>query len=169
MSDFRADSYKFLPRSMQEEFRAFPDQPSAPAIARVTVRLREAKVALLTSAGIYLKDSQPPFDIERERREPLWGDPTYRVIPRKVRRDQVGVAHLHLNSDDLLADFNVALPLDVFAELERSGKIGSLAKNNYSFMGYQGASNSAWGDQYGPELARRLNAEAVNLVVLAPT
>ena len=169
MSDFRADSYKFLPRSMQEEFKAFPDQPAAPVIAGTTIPLREAKVALLTSAGIYLKDSQPPFDTERERCEPLWGDPTYRVIPREVRADQVGVAHLHLNSDDLLADFNIALPLDIFAELEKTGKIGSLAENNYSFMGYQGESSAAWRDKYGPELAQRLNAEAVNLLVLAPT
>jgi hypothetical protein len=45
------------------------------------------------------------------------------------------VAHLHLNPDDIIADFNIALPLELFAELERDGEIGSLAENNYSFMG----------------------------------
>jgi len=169
MTDFRIDSYKFLPRSMWEEFKAFPEQPGEMVVARPSVPLSQAKVALLTSGGIYLKDQQPPFDIERERREPLWGDPTYRVIPRGVEASQIGVAHLHLNSDDILADFNVALPLDVFAELEREGKIGSLAYNNYSFMGYQGPSSAAWRDRYGRELATRLRAEAVNLLVLAPT
>lgn len=79
---FRADSYKFLPRSFRPEFEAVPDQPGLEAPpARPAVPLREAKVALLTSAGLYLKDRQPPFDLDRERREPWWGDPTDRIIP----------------------------------------------------------------------------------------
>jgi hypothetical protein len=71
-------------------------------------------VALLTSGGLYLKDRQSSFDLDRERQEPFWGDPTYRLIPRDVRHGEIAVAHLHLNPDDILADFNVALPLEVF-------------------------------------------------------
>jgi glycine/sarcosine/betaine reductase selenoprotein B len=74
-----------------------------------------------------------------------------------------------LNPDDILADFNVALPLEVFAALEREGEIGSLAQSNYSFMGYQGRSTEAWHHTYGPELAKRLKEDAVNLLILAPT
>jgi hypothetical protein len=106
--------------------------------------------------------------LERERREPLWGDPTYRVIPRDVGQDEISVAHLHLNPDDIVVDFNIALPLELFAQFEKGGRIGSLAQNNYSFMGYQGSSIAAWRDVYGPELARRLREERVNLLILAP-
>jgi hypothetical protein len=51
-----------------------------------------------------------------------------------------------LNPDDIIADFNIALPLELFAELERDGEIGSLAENNYSFMGYQERSSNGWRD-----------------------
>jgi hypothetical protein len=168
MSDYRIDSRKFLPRSMWAAFDAFPDQgPCEPAQA--TVPLRNAKVALLTSGGLYVKKNQQPFDIEREKRDPYWGDPSYRIIPRDARHGEIGVAHLHLNPDDIETDFNIALPLEVFAELERLGEIGRLAEHNYSFMGYQGRSCDAWRETYGPELARSLQADAVNLLLLAPT
>lgn len=112
--------------------------------------------------------NQQLFDIEREKRDPRWGDPSYRIIPRDARRGEIGVAHLYLNPDDIETDFNIALPLEVFAELERLGEIGVLAEHNYSFMGYQGRSCDAWRETYGPELARSLQADAVNLLLLAP-
>jgi hypothetical protein len=168
MSDYRIDSRKFLPRSMWAAFDAFPDQgPCEPAQA--SGALRNAKVALLTSGGLYMKKSQRPFDIEREKRDPYWGDPSYRIIPRDVGRGEVGVAHLHLNPDDIESDFNVALPLEIFAELERLGEIGRLAERNYSFMGYQGRSCDPWRETYGPELASSLHADAVSVLILAPT
>jgi len=169
MTEFRVDSYKFLPRAIWSHFKELPEQPGGMVKAAAGVPLGEAKVALLTSAGLYLKDRQPPFDSERERREPLWGDPTYRVIPRGTRSDELGCSHLHINSDDILADVNVALPLDVFSEIEAEGKIGSLAESNYSFMGYQGNSCVAWEETYGPELAARLHSDGVNLLILAPS
>jgi len=166
---FRIDSYKFLPRSMISEFRAFPYQADDLVKAAPAGSVKNARVALLTSGGLYLKGRQQPFDVERERRDPFWGDPTYRIIPRNAAHGEIAVAHLHLNPDDIVADFNIALPLEVFAELEREGEIGSLANDNYSFMGYQGRSSTAWREVYGPELARRLQKDAINLLILAPS
>jgi D-proline reductase (dithiol) PrdB len=165
---FRIDGYKFLPRSMIPEFKAFPYQADEVTKTLPRVPLKRARVALLTSAGLYLKGQQQSFDLERERREPLWGDPTFRVIPRHVRQAEIAMAHLHLNPEDTLADFNVALPLEVFAQFEKEGKIGSLAENHYSFMGYQGSSSDAWREAYGPELALRLKNDDVDLLILAP-
>ena len=162
------DSYRFLPQSFRANFEAFPEQPDSYVRAKPHVPLAEAKVALLTTAGIYLKDSQPPFDLARERREPLWGDPTYRVIPSNVRQDQIGVSHLHVNGDDIRADINIALPIPLFHQLAAEAEFGSLAKDHYSLMGYQGASTDAWRTQYGPEIARHLADDAINLVILAP-
>jgi hypothetical protein len=153
---------------MIPEFKAFPYQTDEIIKRLPVVPLNKARVALLTSAGLYLKEQQESFDLERERREPLWGDPTFRVIPRYVRQNEIAISHLHLNPQDTLADFNVALPLQVFARFEEEGKIGSLAENNYSFMGYQGRSLEAWRDVYGPELAKRLKNDHVNLLILAP-
>jgi D-proline reductase (dithiol) PrdB len=121
----------------------------------------------VTTAGIYVKDVEQPYDAEREKREPMWGDPTYRRIPRDVRQDQIGASHLHINHRDLLEDLNTVLPVRRFAELEAEGVIGSLAATNYSFMGFQ-PNTTEWREHYGPEVAGLLKDEAVDAVLLAP-
>ncbi len=42
--------------------------------------LHESTVAVISSGGIALK-TDPPFDQDGERRNPWWGDPSYRIIP----------------------------------------------------------------------------------------
>ncbi|HXH21661.1 MAG TPA: glycine/sarcosine/betaine reductase selenoprotein B family protein, partial [Dehalococcoidia bacterium] len=150
------DSYRYLPRSFRPGYESMPVLDEPPVWAPLGVPIGEAKVALLTSAGLYLKDSQQPFDVEREREDPLWGDPTYRVIPRDTRQDQIAASHLHLNTRDFYIDFNVALPLRRFEELEAEGRIGRLAEEHYSFMGFQERGCSEWRAKYGPEIAQRL-------------
>jgi hypothetical protein len=82
---------------MIPEFKAFPYQVDDLVKASPSVSLKNARVALLTSGGLYLKDRQSSFDLDRERQEPFWGDPTYRLIPRDVRHGEIAVADLHLN------------------------------------------------------------------------
>ncbi len=162
------DSYKYLPRSMRGGYEATPASEEPPVITPLTKPLHQATVALLTSGGVYLKDSQEPFDIEREKREPTWGDPTYRVIPVDVRQEQVGAAHLHINTDDILKDVNVVLPFRAFRKLEKEGLIGKLAPEHYSFMGFQENRAESWRTTQGPELAARLKERAVDVLLLAP-
>ena len=133
----------------------------------MTKPLDEARVSLVTTAGIYVKDLDPPFDAEREQREPMWGDPTYRRIPRDVPQEQIGGSHLHINHRDLLADVDTVLPVHRFAELEAEGVIGSLAPTSYSFMGFQ-PNTAEWRERYGPEVGGLMKDEAVDAVLLAP-
>ena len=100
-------------------------------------------------------------------REPMWGDPTYRGIGRDVVQGQIGASHLHINNRDILADVNIVLPVDRFAELEEQGVVGSLAAETYSLMGYQ-PNTSEWRERYGPEVAGLLKDEAVDAVLLTP-
>ena len=65
-------------------------------------------------------------------------------------------------------DFNVALPLDRFAELESEKRFGSLADINYSFMGYQQAGTPDWRNNQGPELIVKLKEQGVHALILAP-
>jgi D-proline reductase (dithiol) PrdB len=153
---------------MIPEFKAFQYQAVDFPRALPKGPLQSVRVSLLTSGGLYLKNRQRSFDPERERREPLWGDPTYRVIPRNVDPDEIAVAHLHLNPDDVVSDFNIARPLEVFTQFENERRIGALAENHHSFTGYQGSSSTAWRDVYGPELATRLRQVGVDLLILAP-
>ncbi|MDA0364637.1 MAG: glycine/sarcosine/betaine reductase selenoprotein B family protein [Chloroflexi bacterium] len=162
------DSYRYLPRSFREGYEALPLQAETPVWAPLGVPVEQASIALMTSAGLFLKDEQPPFDTEREIANPLWGDPTYRVIPGDVRQEQIGAAHLHLNTRDFFEDFNVALALRAFGELQTKGRIGQLADEHYSFMGYQERTVAEWREHYGPEVARRLKDAGVHALVLAP-
>ncbi len=162
------DSFKYLPRSMHAMYSGQPVVDEPPVFAPLTKPLHRSNIALLTSAGIYLKDSQEPFDIEREQREPTWGDPTYRVIPSDVLQEQIACSHLHINHHDLLEDVDVVLPIRAFAALAAEGRIGSLAPEHYSFMGYQDRRLEDWRNVQGPELAARLKDHEVDILLLAP-
>ena len=162
------DSYKWLPPSLKgyyENMQVAPFEgiPWTP----LGKPLREARIALVTTAGINVRGVEPPFDYEREDREPTWGDPTYRTLPRDLRQEQVQAGHLHINNQDIDRDFNVAIPIGRMLELETAGVVGSLAPTSYSFMGYQPDTNE-WTSKYAPEAAGLMKAEGVDAVVLTP-
>ena len=98
--------------------------------------LKETTFTLMTSAGINSK-TDSPFDVERERREPAWGDPTSRQIPSTATETDIDVNHLHINTDYIKQDINVMLPLARFREFEKEAIIGKLAPTCYSFYGFQ--------------------------------
>jgi len=165
------DSFRWLPGALGAYYRALPLQKAEPIPwAPLAKPIERCRFALVTTAGVYMKDRDPSFDLDGERRNAFRGDPTYRVIPREARQEQIGVAHLHINPADLLADMNVALPVQRFLELEAAGKIGSLAASHYSFMGYQGypPDASEWEKRYAPEVARRMQEEGVDAALLTP-
>jgi D-proline reductase (dithiol) PrdB len=162
------DSFKYLPGSIAAYYRNLV-VPKADPIPLTPMRkpLSETRFALVTTAGIYVEGVEPGFDQEGERRNPMWGDPTFRRIPRDVRPEQIGASHLHLNNRDLQADLNIVLPVHRFAELEAEGAIGSLAPTAYSFMGYQ-MDNRDWREKYAPEVAGLMKDEAVDAALLTP-
>jgi D-proline reductase (dithiol) PrdB len=166
----RVDSFAFLPRSFRPLFEKPPRLPGheAPLWAPFEKRLAEARVALLTSAGLYVKATQAPFDGEREKREPTWGDPSWRAIPAGVTTAELGMLHLHLNATDVLTDHDIALPTRVLAELVREGMVGSSTTQHVSVMGFQQAGLEAWRNEAAPGIAALLREEGADGVVLAP-
>lgn len=130
--------------------------------------LSQCRLSLVTTGGLYHLGHDRPFDQERERREPAWGDPSYRAIPTDVDLKEIAVSHLHIHPDDPTADPNILLPVDRMKELVAEGRVGSLAAKAYSFMGYQGfpADHSGWKEKYGPEVLAALRADRVDAVLL---
>ena len=168
------DSYKWLPYSlaawMQREYQA-PEEAATTPFTPLAKPISQTRFALLTTGGLYLKGQQQPFDVDREAREPEWGDPSFRVIPRETRLGEVAVAHTHYNPEDAEEDLNILLPIHRFLELEKTGEIGSLAPSCYSVMGYQGhpiPDYSQWRERYGPEMLRQMKAEGVEALLLTP-
>lgn len=162
------DSFKWLPRSIAGYFQAM-QIPEPDGIPWTPLRkpIEECRFALVTTAGLYVKGEQPSFDLDREKREPLWGDPTYRAIPSDVRQEQIGVAHLHINPEDIEEDVNIVLPAHRFQELAAAGEVGSMAPHHYSFMGFQ-QDDTEWRERYGPDVAQRMVEEEVDVVLLTP-
>ena len=165
------DSFKFLPRLIAMFYRMTERAPRLPIPwTPLTKPLDEATFALVTSGGLYLKASQEPFDVEREQAEPSWGDPSFRVIPTDVLQGDLAVSHLHLNTRDIEADFNILLPIQRMKEFVEEGRVGALAREHYAFMGYQGfpPDSHAWETEYGPKVARAMLNDGVQAVLLTP-
>jgi D-proline reductase (dithiol) PrdB len=166
----KVDSYRFLPRSFRPLYEGggpFPGEEE-PVWAPFEKRLAESRIALLTSAGIYLKDSQPQFDLDHEQTHPNWGDPSWRPIPATSPPAELRVAHLHINDEDLLADPEIALPAHLLEVIAAEGVIGGAAEEHLSVMGYQDRNLEGWRDKTVPELVAHLRVQNAEGLILAP-
>lgn len=164
------DSYRFLPRSFRPYYEGRGPYPGeeAPVWAPFEKRLATSRIALLTSAGLYLKETQQPFDLDREQAHPEWGDPSWRTIPAGAQPSELGVAHLHINDQDLRADPEIALPAHRLEELAAEGMIGGASAEHISVMGYQERSLAGWRDETVHEVIGKLRDLAADGLILAP-
>ena len=131
-------------------------------------RLSDSRIGMVTSAGAYVVDAQPSFDLERERREPTWGDPTWRAIPHDSAQGELGMAHLHVNGADALADHEVVLPLRALDALVADGEVAAAAESHVSVMGYQEAGLRGWRQETAPAIVDHFARQGVDGVVFAP-
>lgn len=170
LQGMRVDSFRFLPRSFVPLYENVAPLEGEQDIvwAPFEPRLADATIALLSSAGLSVAGEQPPFDLGRERREPTWGDPSYRVIPNDLGDQPLAMSHLHVNNADTLADRNVSLPLDVLNDLAAEGVVGAAARSHFSVMGYQQAGLATWRTQTAPAIVDVLRDEGTDGVILAP-
>lgn len=162
------DSYRFSGPAAKIMRQAIPQEPQYDFIPWTPLRkpLSECRVALLTTAGISLS-SDPPFNMERERQNPYWGDPSFRSLPSWVTEKDVAVNHIHIKTESIYQDLNVALPLQRFQELAQLGEIGELAPTHYSIMGYN-TDPTELVCTSAPQIAARMNAEGVDVAFLVP-
>jgi D-proline reductase (dithiol) PrdB len=163
------DGFRFMPPSLKawmtkdipsEEY--YGDIPWTP----LKKPIKETTFSLMTSAGISFQ-TDPPFDVEREMREPAWGDPTSRQIPKTATEADIDVNHLHINTDYIKQDINVMLPLARFREFEQEGIIGRLAPTCYSYYGFQ-LDPKILLEETMPKVASKMQSEGVQAVLLTP-
>lgn len=165
------DPWRFAGSMLTELLgRSIPAEPSHPAIPWTPFEkpLSESKVALLSTAGISMKDDEP-FDMEFERKHPTRGDSSFRRLRADATSDQVEVNHLHIDTGYIERDLNVALPLDRLRELVGEGYVGAMAATHYSIMGFQGSDSSRLENESAPAIAEAMKSEEVDLALLAPT
>ena len=144
--------------------RARAPEVGPPPWATLRVPISRAKLAVVTTGGFYVEGQEP---YETDGPENL-GDWSYREIPKDTPKEKLKVAHLHYDLSGPREDPNCVFPLDRFIELEHEGIIGGLADTNYSFMGYIQRPDLL-STETAPEMARRLNADGVDAVLLTST
>src|SRR5581483_3748134 len=122
--------------------------------------LSECTLAIVTSAGLHTRGDEP---FGRE-------DPSFRVIPSTPRAADLLQSHSSLAFDKtgFVRDVNVVFPIDRLGEYVDEGRIGRLGPRHYSVMGALPDVTEVR-DRTAPELARRLVADGVDVVLLTPT
>ena len=106
------------------------------------VDLFEARVALVTTVGVHVKDQKPfsisPEEVARELSQFNFrekGDPSLRLIPASVDVSELWIAHPYLDVSGVEEDINVVFPLERLQELVEENLIGEIATQHISFMG----------------------------------
>jgi D-proline reductase (dithiol) PrdB len=156
----------FLTRKVMKGWMEHEPRPHEIPWTPLRKPLTKCRLALVSSAGVALV-GDPPFDQEGERRNPWWGDPSYRLIPRGTRTEDVRLYHLHIDTSFAERDLNCLLPLDRAEELAASGEIGSVAPTHYSFMGYL-LRPEEFLQRSVPAMIERMQTESVDLALLVP-
>lgn len=119
--------------------------------------LRDARVAIVTSAGISMKGDET-FSA---------GSCDFRVIPSDAGPDELVMSHVSVNYDrsGFIQDLNTVFPLNRLRELENARKIGSSASFHFSFMG---ATEPQALETSARSLSSMLKEDKVNAVFLTP-
>ncbi len=136
-------------------------EPTVPT--PLTRPISECSVALVVTAGAYLADSQPRFDI----RNPL-GDDSFRIIPSDISTSEIALSHPGYDTKRAQTDLDTVFPFQLLNRLRESGVIGKVAPHHVSFMGYIPRTERLLWNR-APQVARLLRDDEVDLVILVPS
>jgi len=118
--------------------------------------LRESIFALVTTAGVHLRD-QEPFDEQ--------GDNSWRLIPGDVQASQLMVTHEHYDHRHADEDINCVFPIDRLRELAQAGIIGGVSDKHLGFMGYSQTLRDLY-ERAAPEMAKIIERSKADPVLL---
>lgn len=127
------------------------------------IDLSRARLALVTTAGGYLRDSQEPFDAPN-----VMGDYSIRTFPVSTPLEALAFAHDHYDHTAVNADPQVLVPLRHLADLAREGVIGELAPTVVSYSGYQPWMTRTI-DELFPQVLAALKEQNVQAALLVPS
>lgn len=118
--------------------------------------LSQSTFALVTTAGVHLRD-QEPFHVD--------GDNSWRLIPGDVQARQLMVTHAHYDHRDADQDINCVFPIDRLHELAEEGIIGGLSDKHLGFMGYTQNIRDLY-ERAAPEIAKIISRSKADAVLL---
>jgi D-proline reductase (dithiol) PrdB len=162
------DSYRFIGGMTKKLIKSWIKLESPREIpwSALSKPLSDCTVSLISTGGIALRNDRP-FDQQGERQNPWWGDPSYRIIPRTAKSEDIRVYHLHIDPSLAEKDLNCLLPIERLGELAEIRKVGRVAPSHYSFMGYVLDPRDLL-EKSIAAIVEHLRAEAVDVVALVP-
>jgi hypothetical protein len=131
--------------------------PSGPGI-----ELAKSRLALISSAGAYLAQSEERFDDEDDL-----GDYTIRRFPSTTPFEALAYAHTHYDHAAVNEDPQVLLPLRHLEDMVKEGLIGELALSVISFCGYQPDIGRVVNETI-PAIVEMAKAEEIDAALLVP-
>ena len=146
----------------QDEWKLYKRPTNTTAPAGPGVDLSESRLALITTAGSYLRAEQEPFDAAN-----MLGDYTLRTFPSSTPFDALAIAHDHYDRAAVEQDPQVLVPLRHLEDLVVEGVIGEMAPSVMSFMGYQPDVTRVI-DELIPPILEVAQAEEVQAALLVP-
>ena len=120
--------------------------------------LRQSRLALIASGGIYAA-GQIAFHFK--------DDTSFRRIPTDTPTEDLRATHFAYDLTDARSDPNVVFPLDTLRRLVQAGRLGSLTRHAFTFMGGIYSSRRVR-DELAPTIARAVAAEGADVVLLVP-
>ena len=146
-----------LPPEYAENLLNLPIQDYGPTPWAPAPDLKQARVAIISTAGIH-RSSDAKF---------AGGATDYRLIPGDLDYADLTMSHVSVNFDrsGYQQDPNVIFPLELLRQLEANGEIGSVARWHYSFMGATDPSRMA---ETAPQVAKLLKEDEVTAAILVP-
>ncbi len=108
-----------------------PTNTTAPAGAAVD--LSSGRLALISSAGGFLRGRQEPFIGDKS----ALGDYSIRTFPSTTPLDDLAFVHAAYDHSAVEQDPQVLVPLRHLVDLVHEGRIGELAPSVISFCGWQ--------------------------------
>ena len=161
----------YAPREGVDRRWVYEDGPFAEPVKP----LAESRVALFTSSGHFVTGDDPrPLAVEDMTQQEaedridefIKAAPTLSRIPVDTVRHDLRVRHGGYNISSAMADPGVTFPVAVLRELEAEEVIGELHRDAFSFPGATAQMRII--KESGPEWARMLGDEEVDLVLLVP-
>jgi D-proline reductase (dithiol) PrdB len=131
---------------------------TAPAFTALKKPLKQSKVALIASGGIY-RQGQIAFHFK--------DDLSYREIEADTPNNKLRATHFAYDLTDARQDPNVVFPLETLRRCHEQGLIGQLAGRAYTFMGGIYSSRKVK-EVLAPALADRVQQDEVDVVLLVP-
>lgn len=120
--------------------------------------LAESRLGLIASGGIY-QLGQTAFHFK--------DDLSFRAIDVETAAENLRVSHFAYDTTDATADINVVFPYQTLKDLARLGRIGSLSRRAYTFMGGIYSARKVR-DTLAPAIAEQLVRDEVDVAIMVP-